>query len=78
MCSNMQASCCTGTTAEVTTEKVWKRVREVAEHARPECVPPWCLTPASPPTPTEETSIENLVPWHSLNCYRTCMYLSEL
>ena len=57
---------------------MWKRVREVAEHARPECVPPWCLTPASPPTPTEETSIETLVPWHSLNCDRTCMYLSEL
>lgn len=29
----------------------------------------------APSTPTGETSAENLVPWHSLNCYRTCVYL---
>lgn len=42
-----------------------------------ECVLPGAY-PLPAPRPTEETSIENLVPWHSLNCYCTCMYLSEL
>ena len=54
-----------------------KRVREGAEHAQPECVLPGAY-PLPATRPTEETSIENLVPWHSLNCYCTCMYLSEL
>ena len=32
-------------------QRTWKRVREVVEHARPECVPPWCLPAASPLRP---------------------------
>ena len=37
--------------------------------------PPGAYPLPAPSTPTEGTSIENLVPWHSLNCYRTCMSL---
>ena len=37
--------------------------------------PPGAYPQPAPSTPTEGTSIENLVPWHSLNCYCTCMSL---
>lgn len=44
---------------------------------RSACLPGAYPLPA-PSAPAGETSAENLGPWHSLNCYRTCVYLLAL